>query len=78
MNKEILCFIDMFSLTQNIQIGEKVMSISTSEIGKVLPSLCYSNHTNKIHLFGNDAFIDGIITEISENQDYSSLEIKVN
>jgi hypothetical protein len=78
MNKEILCFIDMFSLTQNIQIGEKVMPIPTSEIGKILPSLCYSNHTNKIHLFGNDAFIDGIITEINENQDYSSLEIKVN
>lgn len=78
MNEEIVCFIDMFSLTQNVQIGEKIIPISTNEISKILPSLCYSNHTNKIHLFGNDIFIDGIVTEINENQDYSNLEIKVN
>ena len=78
MNEEIVCFIDMFSLTQNVQIGEKIIPISTNEISKILPSLCYSNHTNKIHLFGNDSFIDGIVTEINENQDYSNLEIKVN
>lgn len=78
MNEEIVCFIDMFSLTQNVKVGEKIIPISTNEIGKILPSLCYSNHINKIHLFGNDVFIDGIVTEISENQDYSNLEIKVN
>ena len=78
MNEEIVCFIDMFSLTQNVQISEKIIPISTNEISKILPSLCYSNHTNKIHLFGNDIFIDGIVTEINENQDYSNLEIKVN
>ena len=60
MNEEIVCFIDMFSLTQNVQIGEKIIPISTNEISKILPSLCYSNHTNKIHLFGNDIFIDGM------------------
>lgn len=78
MNNEIICFVDMFSLTQNVKIGEQVISIPTTDLGQTLPSLCYSNQTNKIHLFGNETYIDGIVTEIQENQDYSNLEIKVN
>lgn len=78
MNDEIICFVDMFSLTQNVKIGEQIISIPTNELGRTLPSLCYSNKTNKIHLFGNEMYIDGIITEIQENQNYSNLEIKVN
>ena len=78
MNNEIICFVDMFSLTQNIKIGEQIISIPTTDLGRTLPSLCYSNQTNKIHLFGNETYIDGIVTEIQENQDYSNLEIKVN
>ena len=78
MNNEIICFVDMFSLIQNVKIGEQIMSIPTADLGQTLPSLCYSNQTNKIHLFGNETYIDGIVTEIQENQDYSNLEIKVN
>ena len=78
MNNEIICFVDMFSLTQNVKIGEQIISIPTTDLGRTLPSLCYSNQTNKIHLFGNETYIDGIVTEIQENQDYSNLEIKVN
>ena len=78
MNDEIICYVDMFSLTQNINIGEKNISVPTNDLSKILPSLCYSNQTNKIHLFGNEMYIDGIISEIEEQQNYSNLEIKVN
>lgn len=78
MNDEIICYVDMFSLTQNVNIGEKNISVPTNDLGKILPSLCYSNQTNKIHLFGNEMYINGIISEIEEQQNYSNLEIKVN
>ena len=78
MIDEIICFIDMFSLTQHVKIGEQITTVPTNDLGKILPSLCYSNQTNKIHLFGNEMYIEGIISEIIENTDYSTIEIKVN
>lgn len=78
MNNEIICFVDMFSLTQNLKIGDKIITIPTDELGKTIPSLCYSNQTNKVHLFGNEMYIEGIVVEINENADYANIEIKVN
>ena len=78
MNNEIICFVDMFSLTQNLKIGDKIITIPTDELGKTIHSLCYSNQTNKVHLYGNEMYIEGIVVEINENADYANIEIKVN
>ena len=78
MNNEIICFGDMFGLTQNLKSGDKIITILTDELGKTIPSLCYSNQTNKVHLYGNEMYIEGIVVEINENADYANIEIKVN
>lgn len=78
MNKEVICFIDMFSLKQNVKIGEQIFSVPTNNLEEILPSLCYNNQSNKLHLFGNETYVEGIVTKIQENQNYSNLEIKVN
>lgn len=75
----IVCFVDMFSLKQNILAGGKGIVVDTIKLPEVLPSLCYSENTNQIHLYGNEMYIEGIIQDIrNNNQNYTNLEIKVN
>ena len=76
MDNTILCYINMFSLNQQIVIDGETRFIPLDDIVKALPALCYEFNLNKIHLFGLEEFVLQLATELS--LEHSQLEIEVN
>lgn len=82
-SNEIICFIDIFSIYQKVQYSDgQEEQISLANLPGFLPQVCSAENINKIHLYGDTAFCDGVADKIraSEITTYgeNNLEIEVN
>lgn len=80
---KIVCYIDSMALSQKVMSpdGHEHM-VPSEDFAESMVSMCTKYNTNKIHLFGNKYFIDGVMEEIStkEAEKYSTknIEFEVN
>ena len=80
---KIVCYIDSMALSQKVMSpdGQEHM-IFSDDFAESMVGMCDAYGVNKIHLFGNKHFIDGIMEEIStkEVEKYSTknIEFEVN
>ena len=83
MAKTLSCYVDMFSLSQSVIFpnGEEER-IATKDLKSYLPAVCYSHGYDKIHLFGNEKFLEEIVEAIYEDEidtyGIAKLKIEVN
>ena len=65
MAKTLSCYVDMFSLSQSVIFpnGEEAR-IATKDLRSYLPTVCYSHGYDKIHLFGNEKFLEEIVESL--------------
>ena len=83
MAKTLSCYVDMFSLSQSVIFpnGEEAR-IATKDLRSYLPAVCYSHGYDKIHLFGNEKFLEEIVESIYEDEidtyGIAKLKIEVN
>ncbi len=83
----IYCDVNMFDNIQHIHIVDNqgnntIVNCVQPFLGNQIAELCYQQNINNIHLFGNQKYLQGIITDINyayklkySNQD---LNIEVN
>lgn len=86
----ICCRIEMFKNKQSIFIcsddgnEEKIDSVSLDLLGAVIAQYCHEYETNKIHLFGQEEYIESLIDDIRTTNFFmyknnaQVLEIEVN
>jgi hypothetical protein len=66
----ICCKVEMFSNKQGIYVKEddfnetKLDSVPLEMAGAVIAQYCYDYNTNKIHLFGQEDFLESLIDDI--------------
>ena len=83
MAKTLSCYVDMFSLSQSVIFpnGQEAR-IATKYLKSYLPTVCYSHGYDKIHLFGNEKFLEEIVESIYEDEidtyGITKLKIEVN
>ena len=86
---EVVCKLDIGSLSQMVyvltgstQILKHFGKASMEELPDMLIAACSEYDINKIHLYGNDLYLVGIIYEINQkkmlNNDYKNIIIEVN
>lgn len=84
MTPEIVCNISMFSMNQIVYIynNEKkpaTFQINTTDLQDQLINMCYSKNIYKIHFFGNEEYISGLVEQIrtKEAANYQVNKIKI-
>lgn len=83
MGKEVVCFIEMFDRAQSIIFpdGHEV-HIALDDVPSYVPAVCYNHNVFKIHFYGANEFIEGIIDKIQINEKHeygkSQLQFEVN
>lgn len=82
-SNEIVCFIDIFSIYQKVQYSDgQEEQISLANLPGFLPQVCSAESINKIHLYGDTAFCNGVADKIRANEitiyGENNLEIEVN
>ena len=79
-DKVLVCKINMFMELQYLEFGDGVHSIGVTfdDLDNVLPATCYEHGYNKIHFFGNENYISGLIQDIraEETRVYSENKLK--
>ena len=80
---KIVCYIDSMSMKQKVLTPDnKEQNIDSTNFAETMVGMCNAYGVNKIHLFGNKYFIDGVMEEIStkEAEKYSTknIEFEVN
>ena len=79
-DKVLVCKINMFMEFQYLEFGDGEPSIGVpfDDLATVLPTTCYEHGYNKIHLFGNENYISGLIQDIraEETRVYSENKLK--
>jgi hypothetical protein len=86
---EIICKLDLGTLSHPVYVLKNETSIltsygkaSTEELPNMLLAACSENNINKIHLFGNEVYLIGIIYEINQMKarfnDYKNIVVEVN
>lgn len=80
---KIVCYIDSMSLAQRVLTPDgKEHNVDSDGFAEAMVGMCNAYSVNKIHLFGNKYFIDGVMEEIStkEAEKYSTknIEFEVN
>lgn len=80
---KIVCYIDSMSMKQKVLTPDnKEQNIDSANFAETMVGMCNAYGVNKIHLFGNKYFIDGVMEEIStkEVEKYSTknIEFEVN
>ena len=80
---KIVCYIDSMSMKQKVLTPDnKEQNIDSATFAETMVGMCNAYGVNKIHLFGNKYFIDGVMEEIStkEAEKYSTknIEFEVN
>lgn len=82
MDKEIICNIDMFSLNQTAHLDNQSFSFPTDDLYKSLTAVCYDQKVYKVHFFGNEDYIDGIMSDMFADEvtryGQNIIEIEVN
>ena len=79
----LVCYIDMFSAAQSVIFPDgNEARISIDDVAGYLPAVCYNHDIPKIHIYGNEQYISGLVPQILsyEKTHYSKnkLEIEVN
>lgn len=82
-NNTIICQIEMFSKSQSVIFPDgKEARVALEDITSYIPAVCYNHHIPKVHLFGNEEYIAGLLQEMwaYEKTTYgkNELEIEVN
>lgn len=63
MDNQLICCIDMFARTQVMVTpeGEKILVEGIENLGNMALDFCLQNKINKIHFFGDDTYISGLL-----------------
>lgn len=82
-NKTLICNVDMFAANQSVIYPDgRKNEVIADNLASMLPSLCQAGGYTKVHFFGNQSYIDGIITELRTVEalvcNNNHLEIEVN
>lgn len=82
-SNEIVCFIDMFSIYQKVQYNDsQEEQVPLANLPGFLPQVCSAENINKIHLYGDTIFCNGVADKIRANEitiyGENNLEIEVN
>ena len=79
-DKTLVCKINMFMEFQYLEFGngEPSIGIPFDDLATVLPATCCEHGYNKIHFFGNENYIAGLIQDIraEETRVYSENKLK--
>ena len=86
----IVCSHNLFNLRHTVLLMDTIGAGTTTPLGSytndelatAIYSACINNNTNKVHLFGDEGFLQTISNEIKEKSilDYNNniIEIKIN
>lgn len=78
MDKEIICSINLFTIEQQIYYnGKNIMSVDLNNLAGSLVASCIRFNLNKIHLFGDEQFINELIPQINEYKEII-IDIEIN
>lgn len=82
-NNEITCFVDMFAAHQKVEYSDgQVERVSLTDLTKFLPQVCFSENINRIHLYGDAQFCNGVANDIRmiavSTYGQNDIEIEVN
>lgn len=63
MDNQLICCVDMFARTQVMITpkGEKILVEGIENLGNIALDFCLQNKIGKIHFFGDDAYISGLL-----------------
>ena len=63
MDNQLICCVDMFARTQVMVTpkGEKILVEGIENLGNIALDFCLQNKIGKIHFFGDDAYISGLL-----------------
>ena len=63
MDNQLICCVDMFARTQVLITpnGEKITVDGMENLGSFALEFCLQNKIKKIHFFGDDRFISGLL-----------------
>ena len=79
-DKVLVCTIHMLLEFQYLEFGngEPSIGVPFDDLATVLPTTCYEHGYNKIHFFGNENYISGLIQDIraEETRVYSENKLK--
>ena len=83
MPNEIVCNIDMFSTNQRIYFPDGTNDIvPTENISHTLVGFCYAKNIMKLHLFGAEDYLKGLMANINVenmwNYGNEKIEVKIN
>lgn len=81
----LVCKVDLFNLEQQIysvtpEGQKKIASVPLDRVAETLGSLLFMHKSNKIHLFGNEHYLESIVEAIKTSYNYGNdnIEIEVN
>lgn len=83
MEDKIICYVSMFDANHKIIFPDgKIEFIPSTKLAELLPNYCTTYSTYKLHLVGDEKYINGIVEEIMTyeelNNSVNKLEIEVN
>jgi hypothetical protein len=63
MDNQLICCVDMFARTQVMVTpeGEKILVEGVENLGSMALDFCLQNKIGKIHFFGDDTYISGLL-----------------
>lgn len=63
MDNQLICCVDMFARTQVMVTpdGEKILVEGIENLGNTALDFCLQNKIGKIHFFGDDTYISGLL-----------------
>lgn len=63
MDNQLICCVDMFARTQVMVTpeGEKILVEGIENLGSMALDFCLQNKIGKIHFFGDDTYISGLL-----------------
>lgn len=63
MDNQLICCVDMFARTQVMVTpeGKKILVEGIENLGSMALDFCLQNKIGKIHFFGDDTYISGLL-----------------
>lgn len=83
-DKTLVCKINMFDEFQYLEFRDSSsIGVPFEELHSVLPAFCHEHGYEKIHFFGNESYISGLIQAVRANDntfyaEEKKLEFEVN
>ena len=71
--KKIVCNFSLFDMEQTVYVYidedghqryEPVGKCTLDNLGKVVTDVCFANNINNVHLYGHNAYVEGILHDI--------------